>query len=169
MSSVPLPFETRLVRSKNFQRYPRPSDKDPNEDLMTEPWIKAFSSLQESVSSASISSIHVPIADRNSAIGATDLGLGASAGFFAVWYHLKISTPGSVTSAAQITLAWTDTDPLTRVGANVNGNTVNSYDSNVVFVKTDASSPVTYAVSYASNAAGTMQFDLDIIAVRIPT
>lgn len=102
------------------------------------------------------------------AIPASDLNADAlNAGVYRVSYQLRCSLAAGVSSAAQITVVWTQGGVTqTFTGSNVNGNTTTSRDSDTLIIRPDAGTPVTYALSYASNPAAVAQFELDVIFER---
>lgn len=110
----------------------------------------------------------VSLANHGAAILTTTAYTPTLAGVFRVSYFLIITTAAGVSSAAQITIGFmTGTVAQTKVGANVNGNTTTSYDQGVVFIRSDAGKPITYAVSYASNLAGVMKFRLELAIEQV--
>lgn len=91
-----------------------------------------------------------------------------SAPVYRIGFDLRIFLPSGGTSAAQVTIGWTENGVAqTKVGASVTGNTTTSTDSDVFQIRPDAGTVVTYAVSYASTGAPAMQFSFDVIAEGI--
>lgn len=107
----------------------------------------------------------VSVSAQSAAILATALVVSTAQPIYRVSYDLRIAIAAGVSSAAQVTIGWTQGGiAQTYTGANVNGNTTTSRDSGVVILRPDAGTVITYAASYASNAAGVMNFEADFIA-----
>lgn len=102
------------------------------------------------------------------AIVTAALVASTSAPLYRIGYDLRISLAGGVSSAAQVTIGWTEGGvSQTRVGSNVNGNTTTSTDSLVCQIRPDAGTVITYAVSYASAGVPAMEFSFDIVGEAI--
>lgn len=94
---------------------------------------------------------------------------GLSAGQFQVSYYLRVTTVAGVSSSAVLTLTYTNGAVLqTITSATVNGNTTTSTANDVLLVKSDAAAGFSYAVTYASNPATVMKFELLIKVMQIP-
>lgn len=106
----------------------------------------------------------VQVSTQAAAIAANALVTSTALPLYRISYALRIAIPAGVSSAAQVTIGWTQGGVAqTRVGANVTGNTDTSNDSDVFLIRPDAGTVVTYAVSYAS-VGGVMEFEFDVIA-----
>lgn len=104
---------------------------------------------------------------QNAAIVTTALVASVSAPLYLISYDLRISLAAGATSAAQVTIGWTEgAIPQTHVGQNVNGNTTTSKDTGrtVFQIRPDAGTVITVAVSYASTGAPSMEFSFDAAA-----
>lgn len=109
--------------------------------------------------------VQVFAADGLAAILATALVVSVSSPLYRISYALRVATAAGVSSAAQVTIGWTEGGiAQTRVGANVNGNTTTSKDTDVFLIRPDAGTVVTYAVSYASVGGPAMAFTVDVVA-----
>lgn len=107
----------------------------------------------------------VSVSAQTALIAASALVASTSSPLYRISFDLRISTPGGISSAAQVTIGWTEGSVAqTHVGANVNGNTTTSKDSDVFLIRPDAGTVVTYAVSYASAGAPVMAFTADFSA-----
>ena len=105
---------------------------------------------------------------QSAALVATAVVIAAVAPVYLIWYDLRIAQAAGVSSAAQITVQWTQGGIVqTKILANVNGNTTTSRDEGAFPVRPDAGTNITVAVSYASNPAGVMQWEADFIATGI--
>jgi hypothetical protein len=109
---------------------------------------------------------HVAVTGKTAAIGTTSIPTGTlSAGVYRLSWQLRITSAAGVSSAIQITLGWTSHSVAhTYVGTTVNGNTTATHESAPpLLIAVDAGSPVTYAISYASNPASAAVYAADVI------
>ena len=81
-----------------------------------------------------------------------------------VSWVLRIVRAATVSSSAQITIAWTDGgQAMSAVQAAVTGNLVTSGQTGTLLVRHDPNTDVTAALTYASVGATAMRYDLDVI------
>ncbi|MEK9723024.1 MAG: hypothetical protein VW405_06005 [Rhodospirillaceae bacterium] len=111
----------------------------------------------------------VALEEQNASISATDLpDMILEAGVYRLSYYARITTAAGVSSSLTVTFAWTDGGVAqTYSGAAINGNTTTSYQSGSIIIRTDAGEDVTYATTYASNAAGAMKYSLDVFIEKV--
>ncbi len=127
--------------------------------------------LRADVESAPTGFEPVSLSAQGAAIGTTAIPTDGdlSAGIYRVCWHLRITTAAGVSSQVQITFTWTEGGlTQTYTGTAVNGNTTTTQESAPpILLRLDAASPISYAVTYASNPAGVMRFSLDITLERM--
>ena len=125
-------------------------------------WTQWFNSITLALGLAPTRIGSASLSLQAASIGATDLGgATASAGLYQIQYYLRITTPATASSSVQIQFAWTDEGVgQTATGSAVTGNTTTSYDQGTLIFYSDASSPITYAISYASVGATPAQYKL---------
>lgn len=111
----------------------------------------------------------VALEEQNASIAAMDLpDRVLPAGVYRISYYARITTAAGVSSSLTVTFAWTDGGVAqTYSGAAINGNTTTSYQSGSIVIRTDEGADVTYATTYASNAAGVMQYSLDVFIEQV--
>jgi hypothetical protein len=130
--------------------------------LITEEWRTWFRGLRESIDNAQIAIPVAPVESANDTLPTTSIDGGAlSAGLFAVSWYLSVITAAATTSSAQVTIAWVDDsgNPKSYTGALMNGNTTSTVQVNErILIYSNAGSPITYAVAYASNPANAMTY-----------
>lgn len=104
----------------------------------------------------------VSLTGKSASIPITAFNTGTlSAGIYRFNYYAAVTTAAAVTSSLIVTLSWTDHGVAqTRSSAAMAGNTTTTNQSEVWPIHVDASSPVSYATTYASNVAATMIFTL---------
>lgn len=132
-------------------------------------YLRGLTERVESAPFAAVGQI-VQYSTQAAAIVTAALVASTSSPLYRVSYDLRISQAASVSSAAQVTIGWTEGGVAqTRVGQNVNGNTTTSKDTGatVFQIRPDAGTVITYAVSYASVGAPAMQFSADFSAEAI--
>lgn len=108
----------------------------------------------------------VTVPARNTAVPLTLIPTTTSPGpgLYRVSYVLRIVVAGAVSSSVAFTLNWTDGGlPQTRTGVALTTNVVGAIWTETVLVHADQAATMSYQTSYASNAAGQMQFTLDVV------
>lgn len=97
------------------------------------------------------------------------LARGASAtGLYLVTYFVHVTQAATTSSAIQVTVGTkADGVALTKVGANLNGNTTATWESVTMLVRADAVTDLTIAATYASVGATPMQFELSVIVRQV--
>jgi len=109
------------------------------------------------------------LTSQGASITATDFSLAVlPAGLYRASYLARITTAAGVSSSLTVALAWTDGGVAKSLtGAAITGNTTATYQSGSVPIMVDAGTDVTYATTYASNAAGAMKYGLALFLERI--
>lgn len=150
----------------NNEPYPSRDKLSDDKGYVSIEWDRWFQNLLTTIGlTPSLTGTQVNLTNQNASIAATALNASAlSAGLYRVSYVVRVSTVAGVASSIQVTLGWTvDGVPQTFAGANLATNTTTTGESNVKLVHIDANSPITYATTYTSNAAGVMKYSLDVV------
>ena len=136
--------------------------------LISEPWRRYFAETATE-SNAVPSVTTVTIAARNSAISATPFPAPTlNAGLYRVTAYVRIVTAAVTSSAVTPQVVCTDdSDVVTQTGDVVNGNTATTVGSSTFLVRIDAGTPISYAFGYASNGAGEMEFEAELVLEQI--
>ena len=106
---------------------------------------------------------------QGAAIATTALPIGSvRIGLWHVSYYVQIVTVAGVSSSVTVTFAWTYKGAaITNTFTAVTGNTLTSWGSAVLPIRVDADTPISYSTAYASNPAGAMRYDLQVVAVEV--
>lgn len=134
-------------------------------ELMQSDWQRYFLSNASIVTGTpTFFSTAVDLENQNASIGTTNLELPAlPQGDYAFFYYARVTVAAAVSSSLTVTFGWTESGvSLTLSGPAMNGNSVTTVQSGVVPVFIDANTPLTYATTYASNAAGQMKYRLRV-------
>jgi hypothetical protein len=92
----------------------------------------------------------------------TTIVIAQANGLYRVSYRLRVRTPGSVSSSIGLTVLSTEGGvACTQSSAAYAGNATNAPLSGSFLVHCDPSSPLSVSTTYASNVAGTLQYDVD--------
>jgi hypothetical protein len=79
------------------------------------------------------------------------------------WYH-RIERAASGSSATRLTLSWTEEGVTqTFVGTNLNGNTTTTRESGAQLFDADAGTDITYACTYTSVGATSMEYEIVLV------
>ena len=86
-------------------------------------------------------------------------------GVYRVSYRVRVTTPGSVSSSLQFTLAWTEGGiAQSQVGVALVGNLTTTKQDGTWVIRVDVNAPISYATTYADGGGATaMVYDLDVI------
>lgn len=99
---------------------------------------------------------------QGASIATTTLVDTEETGLYRTTFSLRITQAATVSSSAQVTLGWTQASvSATQTFAAVTGNTTATQQSDSVTVLSDAGTPITYAVVYASVGATPMLYSFD--------
>ena len=106
---------------------------------------------------------------QGAAIATTALPIGSvRGGLWQLSYYVQVVVVAGVTSSVTVTFAWTyQGASLTNTFAAVNGNTLTTWGSALLPIRVDADTPLSYSAAYASNPAGVMRYDLQVVAVEV--
>lgn len=131
------------------------------------PWVDWLTSLTSQVASSPSRVRSAAVAGHAASIGATDLADG-TAGLYRLTYYARISAAAVTSSSLTVTFGFTDGGVACSVsGTAITGNTTATMGTGTVLVQSDASAPITYATTYASNGAGEMTYTLYVMAEAV--
>lgn len=135
--------------------------------LITRVWHAWFRSLVDRAQVAAYAVTSVNLTGQSASIGATSL-IPLASGLYRVSYRFRVTTAAGVSSSLQVTFTTTDgAVTVNYQNAAYTGNAVNAPQSGTFIIRTDPSTPLTYSVTYASNAAGAMIYALDITVEQL--
>lgn len=140
--------------------------------IVTEPWRVWLRNLLVTQQSQPVITVPlVSMTGKTASIGTTAFGTGTlSAGFYRFSYYATVTTVAGVTSSLTVTANWTDHGVAqSRTSAEMAGNTTGTNQSEVWPIHLDASSPVSYSATYASNPAAVMVFSLYLTLETVAT
>lgn len=173
VNPIPLPLNDKLVLGKDRKRFPKPTDIDPSEYNINPLWADAFIQQSAQAAATPLRLNQVELQNQGASIGATDIsGGGIAAGYYEVRSYARITTPattGAATSSLTIAIGWTEGGvSQTRTFTALTGNTTaTSLADPLLTILVDANSPITYAITYASNTAGQMRYRATFILSRV--
>jgi len=133
-------------------------------------FIRWLSTLGAEVDARPKRQVHERIPTSSASIGTTPLGLGVvNEGMWRISVSVRVVIPGSVSSAIRVTILWTQGgDAQTEQTANLNGNLVTTREGKTFIIRADASTPISYATTYADGGGATaMAYELDIVAEEL--
>ena len=135
----------------------------------TVPWLRWWERMPDTLESIPNVINAVSLTDQNTSLSATDFsGIILPDGVYRASYYARITTAAGVSSSLTVALAWTDGGvAMSLTGAAITGNTTSTYQSGSVVFHADANQIITYATTYASNAASAMKYRLDVSLEKI--
>ena len=149
----PLPVETPLVETNRQMNWF---------------WVQYFTTRDERIEASSDTVVDERLSAQSASIGATPLSIGTSAGLFRVSVIANITRPATVSSSLAVTIAWTQNGvAMSKAYPAITGNTTATYTAEVLPVRIDPNTSLTYATTYASVGATTMQYSLEVAVERV--
>lgn len=137
---------------------------------LTDPWQKYFRDQRQYLAQipVNVEPTALVVPDANDAIGTTTLITPSNNGIFSVEYFLRVITAAATSSSAQVVLNWTDQgDALTQTFTAVTGNTTTTHGWGRYQFQADGGTPITYSVTYASNGANEMHYNLYLVVQAV--
>jgi len=151
----------------------RDAVSEPNPDtkkqMLTRPWVDWFAALGMRIDEQTRKLDVIEMYNLSGGFGVTPIPLSvADQGIFRITYYTRIMQQAATSSSVQVTIGWTD-GAITCFQAfpPMTGNTQGTTQSNTIMVRNDQASPLTYQVTYASNAAGQMRYSLVIMVEQV--
>jgi hypothetical protein len=179
VNPVPLPLGDPIASSRkafsgfNLRDVTEYLKSQDSQGFLTQTWQRFFSQIQQTISASPTRIDISSLTGQSANIGATDVsGSNAAAGVYGIHVYARITTPattGAATSSLTVTIGWTDGGVTqSHSFAALTGNSVTTVLTNPsLTIRSDASSPITYATTYASDTAGQMQYSLDVALLRV--
>lgn len=127
-------------------------------------WDRWFTSLLERVNLTPVRIGSAVVSDADAATTTTAVNIQPlEAGMYQVSYSLSLTQAATVSSSLTPTIGWTfNGQSFSQSGAAMTGNTLTTQQNGVFTVNCDASSSITYAVSYASVGATSAQYTFGV-------
>lgn len=172
IATNPLPFPTgdKLVLGRDRQKYPDARQQDPSEYLINPLWLDVFNQQSQVIAASSVTINRVSEPNLNAAVVTTDLaGAALVGGLYEAKAYQRIKTADGVSSSTQITIGWTDGGVIqseTFTALTGDTTTTKLTGASKTF-RADPSTPITYAVSYASNTPAKMHYEIDLVLSRV--
>ena len=137
--------------------------------MFTVPWLQWWSRVPDTLESIPNIINTVSLTAQNASLSATDFsGIVLPEGLYRASYYARITTAAGVSSSLTVALAWTDGGvAMSLTGAAITGNTTGTYQSGSTILHADENTDINYSTTYASNAAGVMQYRLDLSLEKI--
>jgi hypothetical protein len=136
---------------------------------LTLPWLMYFSRMPATLYAIPSRLNAVALGGQGASITATSFSPGVlAAGLYRVSYYVRVTTAAGVSSGLIVTFGWTDGGiACSLASADMTGNTTATNQSGSSIIRIDKGSSITYATTYASNAAGVMRYQLDVVLEKV--
>jgi len=150
-----------------------PSRKGPmlgDPGTMTAIWQGWMAKLWQALSNLASKVGTVSLTAQSAAIGPTAIATsGLATARYRVNYTMRVTRPASTMSALGLTVTWIDGGvSCSQSGATITGNTTATQQNGTWVVSVDAGSSMTYATTYTSVGATTMQYALYLVLEALP-
>lgn len=152
---APPPLYSNIIRDRSTLKLDKLADID---------WIRWFNSVQSAISSSYGVLRQASLTDQSASISATSLPVSTlTDGMYRLNYYARITRAATTSSSLTITIQWTHLGVVcTFATSALTGNTTTSYTQGTVAFRADLGTNVTYATTYASSGATSMQYSLAI-------
>lgn len=156
-SPAPVPWQTPVI-----QLDPQTSKPLPGFTMGKEWGNWLFTSVVQQIANAPSILPAVSLTGQSASIATTPIPLPSLAtGAYRLSYYAEITTAAVTSSSLTIAVTFThNSKTLTFTGAAMTGNTTTTIQTNIWTFLIDAASPVSYTVTYASNGAAEMKYQL---------
>lgn len=137
---------------------------------VTQPWSFYFRDTRQYLAQlpVSVTPSATQALDQNDAIGTTTIITPDQDGMYSIEYYLAVITAAGVSSSATVVAGWTDQGTTkTHTFTAITGNTTTTTGSERYLFQADAGAPITYSVTYASNAANAMHYNLYLVTASV--
>lgn len=165
--SVPLPADDPIAkpRRKNIPQ----GQKDDQEGLCTDVWIKYLQNREDAITSAPQRNASTSVSAQSASIAATSIPTAAlNGGLYRATFYGTVTTPGTVSSSLEVTFSWTDSGQARAITSTAyTGNSISECTTATVMFNVDAGAPVTYATTYATAGATDMVYTLYVVLEKV--
>ena len=133
-------------------------------------WYQWFLALVTRTDKTSERVLRTRVQTQAASIAPTSLALGTLApGLYRVTWRFRVTRAATTSSSLLVTLGWTESGlSLTRSSPAKTGNTTTTEDTDSWLIRVDQATAVTYATTYASVGATTMQYEVELVVEVVP-
>jgi hypothetical protein len=171
INPIPLPYQDPISESKKTFKGRTLQDvieflQEGIKSWVTDAWAQSFDTQAAQLASSPTQVNRIAQSSLSAAVPTTDLaGVTVVGGLYEVRTYQQIRTADGVSSSLQVTLGWTYLGVAqTETFAALTGDTTTTHLTGPTKTfRSDAGTPITYAVAYASNTPAKMKYALDLI------
>lgn len=109
----------------------------------------------------------VNLTAQAASVSATGLAPVQFSGVYRLSYYVRVTRAATTTSSIAITFGFTDTLAQTVSSAALTGNTTTTWGTGTYLVWIDGGTTPTYATTYASTGATSMQYKLSVVVEMV--
>jgi hypothetical protein len=105
---------------------------------------------------------------QSASIAPTSFGiLQVQPGVYRLSMAARVTRAATTSSSLTVTFGWTSTVACTTSSAAITGNSTSTTGSLTYLVRVDEATAITYATTYVSVGAVTMQYQLDVLCEQV--
>ena len=125
-----------------------------------------LSGLRAVVDSNPVRLAHTLLQSQAASIGTTPLSIASvTQGIWRISVTVRVTRAATTSSELLVTILWTERAVTqTEATTNLTTNVTTTREGKTFLIRSDASQPISYAVTYASVGGTSMQYSLDIVA-----
>lgn len=132
-------------------------------------WLRWFNSIVQGFSLSSSLAGSVTLAAQAASVASAPVAQSLAPGVYRVSYYARVTTAATSSSSLAIDVGWTDGVIACALSvAAVTGNTTATVSAGSLIVKVDNGTDITYATTYASTGATSMQYALSLRVEALP-
>lgn len=136
--------------------------------LITRVWSDWFNGIVQRAQTASYAVASTTLTVQNASIGVTALVPSAAQGRYRVTVHARVTTVDGVASSLIPVISYTNGGvACTQSGAALTSNNTGLPASWTFAVIADASTPISFATTYASTTPGQMKYTIDFLTEQL--
>lgn len=133
-------------------------------------FVRWLGTLKAQVNATPARKTHLVVQGAHASIGTTPLEIPeVTQGIWRISVTVRVTTPGTVSSAIQVSILWTERGVVQiESTANLINNLTTTREGKTFIVRSDGANPISFAATYADGGGGTpMRYSLDIVAEEL--
>jgi len=165
--TAPLPFTSPVLATERDHK----TDQDVSSPFISVSWREYLLEQRRRINAGPERLTIISKTAQSASIGTTSLLASPSAGLYRVSVYARITRAASTSSSLIVTISWTEggvscSRPLTALTGNTTATTPDPPFT--VVLRSDVTVPISYATTYVTSGATSMQYRLDVAVEELP-
>lgn len=164
-NTPPMPVQDHIANPRDWKRYPKPFEEDPNEGLVSDPWAKWLQFNNVTLQNTPRIATPASHTTQSASITTTAFLPGSfNGGLYRLTFYAEVTTAATTSSSLEVTFLWTaQTLTKTATSTAMTGNTTTTVNSGSFLVLADPNTPISYSTTYSSVGATSMVYNVYLL------